>query len=415
MCRKFVLYMLVVCCQSVFAEPISFSYNSERDSLTFTGEGSLEQKHVKQALAKYPRTKIVYVGGNVDHVGDNAFNNCNNLETIIFSPSVRHNGTAPISNCKKLSKVVLPDNFERISNLLVNCPSIESFVIPDSVREIEKSSTDCPFKTLHIGKNFRAFQGYFGNQFYKHLSSITVSPENKYFSSQDGVLYYYSGALGCDRHPYESRSSDWYFMNDLKRDSNSVLELLIYPPAKKDTFFEINTDFDGFGNKYLKELKIGHRLNKEFPLGQIISLGRIDNLERILVDSSNTKYHSENGVLYEKGMNRLVRYPTRGKPIYVIPEGVTSIGDATFSSCSIEWLSIPSSVKEMGNFVFFDCKKLKTIQMNWKNLDSLCCDKDTFRGYKTSGVTLKVPKGTKGMYRQLFNVKLGCKFTIIEN
>ena len=88
MCRKFVLYLLVVCCQSVFAEPISFSYNSERDSLTFTGEGSLEQKHVKQALAKYPRTKIVYVGGNVDHVGDNAFNNCNNLETIIFSPSV---------------------------------------------------------------------------------------------------------------------------------------------------------------------------------------------------------------------------------------------------------------------------------------------------------------------------------------
>jgi hypothetical protein len=132
------------------------------------------------------------------------------------------------------------------------------------------------------------------------------------------------------------------------------------------------------------------------------------------VDSSNTKYHSENGVLYEKGMNRLVRYPTRGKPIYVIPEGVTSIGDATFSSCSIEWLSIPSSVKEMGNFVFSDCKELKTIQMNWKNLDSLCCDKDVFRDYKTSGVTLKVPKETKSMYRQFFNVKLGCEFFIVE-
>ena len=59
--------------------------------------------------------------------------------------------------------------------------------------------------------------------------------------------------------------------------------------------------------------------------------------------------------------------------------------------------------------------ELKTIQMNWENLDSLRCDIQTLNGYNTSGVTLKVPKGTKGMYHQFFNVKLRCKFTIIEN
>ncbi len=187
--NRYIVFILFFCFLQAKAEAISFNYDSKRDSLTFIGEGTLEQKHVKQALAKYPRTKIVYVGGNISTVGYEAFNGCNNVETIIFSSSVWGSGYCAIRNCKKLSKVVLPENYKTIACFLVDCPNLESFVIPDSVIGIKELSSDCPFRKLHIGQNLVHTVGDYGISS-NRLSSITVSPGNKRFFSQDGVLFH---------------------------------------------------------------------------------------------------------------------------------------------------------------------------------------------------------------------------------
>ena len=325
MSRNVLLYIvLLFCFQQVMAEPIRFSYDAKRDTLTFTGEGTLEQKHVKQALAKYPRTKIVYVGGNVSSVGYEAFNGCNNVEAIIFSPSVLGSGYAAICNCKKLSKVVLPDNCKVISCFISNCPNVESFVVPDSVSVIKNLSSNCPFKSLHIGKNVREIIGDYGIRS-KRLASITVTPGNKLFFSQNGVLYtYYQGS--------SVYVEDSCFKSKLINETTIVK----YPPAKE-------------GNRF------------------------------------------------------------------VIPPYVMYVEENAFDGCQFDTLVFPESIKKVFDYAVTWCPNLRCIEMHWQDPNEVFRYPQPFDEINTSKITLKVPKGTKDLYIDLFNTRMGYQFKVEED
>ncbi len=397
--RKIVLCILLFIFQYSMAESIKSSYDLRRDSLTFTGEGSLEQKHVKQALAKYPRTKIVYVGGNVSSVGYNAFKGCNNVETILFSPSVKGNGFAPVCDCRKLSKVVLPDNWKIISCLLSNCPNLESFVVPDSVSVIKELSEKCPFKSLHIGKNVREIVGDYGIQS-KRLSHISVSSGNKLFFSQDGVLYtYYPGVM----HYIE----DSYFKSHyLKKD----IRIVKYPPEKRDTVFFFNyPTIGGISNKYLREIRLGSEVRRWERCS-------VPSLSRLVVDDANDVLSVSEDVLFEKAGKCLVAYPPAKKGNrYMIPSCVEELGLYAFTDCQFDTLVCPASIKRVYRDAVHHCVKLRCVEMNWQDPNEVSFDSShPFDEINTSGVTLKVPKGTKNLYIELFNNRMGYQFMVEE-
>lgn len=395
--RKIVLCILLFIFQYSMAESIKSSYDLRRDSLTFTGEGSLEQKHVKQALAKYPRTKIVYVGGNVSSVGYNAFKGCNNVETILFSPSVKGNGFAPVCDCRKLSKVVLPDNWKIISCLLSNCPNLESFVVPDSVSVIKELSEKCPFKSLHIGKNVREIVGDYGIQS-KRLSHISVSSGNKLFFSQDGVLYtYYPGVM----HYIENS----YFKSQLKKD----IRIVKYPPEKRDSAFYFNyPTIGGISNKYLREIRLGSEVRKWERCS-------VPSMSRFMVDDANDFFSVSEDVLFDKAGKCLVAYPSAKKGNkYVIPSCVEKLGSYAFVNCQFDTLVCPASVKIVHRAAICYCEKLRCVEMHWQNPNEASFDSHLFDGINTSEVTLKVPKDTKNLYIELFNNRMGYQFMVEE-
>ena len=397
--NRYIIFILIFCFLQAKAEAIGFNYDSKRDSLTFIGEGTLEQKHVKQALAKYPRTKIVYVGGNVSSVGYEAFNGCNNVETIIFSPSVRGSGYAAICNCKKLSKVVLPENYKEISCFLANCPNLESFVIPDSVRVIKELSSRCPVKSLHIGKNVQEIIGDYGIQS-KRLSHISVSPGNKLLFSQDGVLYsYYSGVM----HYVE----DSYFKSHyLKKD----IRIVKYPPEKRDTVFFFNyPTIGGISNKYLREIRLGSEVRRWERCS-------VPSLSRFVVDDANDVLSVSEDVLFEKAGKCLVAYPPAKKGNrYMIPSCVEELGLYAFTDCQFDTLVCPASIKRVYRDAVHHCVKLRCVEMNWQDPNEVSFDSShPFDEINTSGVTLKVPKGTKNLYIELFNKKMGYQFKVEE-
>lgn len=406
--NRYIVFILLFCFLQAKAEAISFNYDSKRDSLTFTGEGTLEQKHVKQALAKYPRTKIVYVGGNVSSIGSEAFKACNKLKTIIFSPSVKESGYHAICDCEMLSNVVLPDNWGRINCFLVNCPNIESFVIPDSVRMIKKLSAGCSFKSLYIGKNVQRIEGDFGVDS-KILSSVTVSPDNQYFSSQDGVLYYYPDALNCcEQNPNEPdwcfEACDWW-----KRDSSSTPELLIYPPEKRDTVFFFNyPTIGGISNKYLREIRLGSAVRRW-------NVGIVPSVSRFVVDDANDFFSVSEDILFDKAGKCLVAYPSAKKGNkYVIPSCVEKLGSYAFVNCQFDTLVCPASVKIVHRAAICYCEKLRCVEMHWQNPNEVSFDSHLFDVINTSEVTLKVPKGTKNLYIELFNNRMGYQFKVEE-
>ena len=87
------------------------------------------------------------------------------------------------------------------------------------------------------------------------------------------------------------------------------------------------------------------------------------SLTTINVDSDNLNYCSVNGILYNKDMTSLLRYPEGKKDDYFsIPEGVTEIGSHAFYRCSnLTNVVMPESVTIIGYYAFYDCLELTNI------------------------------------------------------
>lgn len=141
-------------------------------------------------------------------------------------------------------------------------------------------------------------------------------------------------------------------------------------------------------------------------------------LENIYVDERNSKYSSEDGVLYTKGKKGLLYYPLGKDSVefiisntveyinndvfrnrvnlerIIIPDSVKSIGSYSFSGCtnlkeihipngvaaiplrafsgccSLETINIPSSVKSIGSYAFSGCSALKEVKIP-KSVDNI--------------------------------------------
>jgi serine acetyltransferase len=89
------------------------------------------------------------------------------------------------------------------------------------------------------------------------------------------------------------------------------------------------------------------------------------NLTSITVDSRNPAYTSVDGVLFDKNIRTIIRYPVAMKGTnYVIPSSVTSIGDYAFVGCnSLTNITIPSSVTSIGEGAFYFCNSLTNINI----------------------------------------------------
>lgn len=88
-------------------------------------------------------------------------------------------------------------------------------------------------------------------------------------------------------------------------------------------------------------------------------------IKSIEVDPENKVYASENGVLFDKAMTELIKYPSSKKDkSYAVPEGVVTISDRAFNSCpEISSVTLPQSVAYIGSYAFYKCGKLIDIDL----------------------------------------------------
>ena len=87
------------------------------------------------------------------------------------------------------------------------------------------------------------------------------------------------------------------------------------------------------------------------------------NLKTIDVDKNNSVYTSENGVMFSKTKNTLVKYPNgKTDKNYVISNSVTSIGNLAFAGCyNLISIIIPNSVTSIGDGAFWGCSNLTSV------------------------------------------------------
>ncbi len=86
------------------------------------------------------------------------------------------------------------------------------------------------------------------------------------------------------------------------------------------------------------------------------------NLKEISVDANNAYFSSVDGVLYNKTITTLIRYPAaKVGSSFIVPATVKNISDSACISADFEILDLPDNLTSIGQYAFRDCQNLKTV------------------------------------------------------
>lgn len=113
-----------------------------------------------------------------------------------------------------------------------------------------------------------------------------------------------------------------------------------------------------YGCKLLAEVSFGDSLSS---ISNAAFAG-CKSLASITASTENPYFSSLDGVLFNKDISVLVRYPAGRPGEYTIPPGVTAIGEHAFDSCRyLQDLVIPDSVTSIGEYAFYSSFSLRTV------------------------------------------------------
>ncbi len=98
-------------------------------------------------------------------------------------------------------------------------------------------------------------------------------------------------------------------------------------------------------------------------LGETPLIG-MDALQSIFVSPDNPHFHSREGVLFNRDQTTLVKYPPGRAGPYVVPDGVSAIGDHAFAYAGgLGEVVIPDSVEHLGEGAFYSCQGLRAVTL----------------------------------------------------
>ncbi len=124
------------------------------------------------------------------------------------------------------------------------------------------------------------------------------------------------------------------------------------------------------------------------------------SLKTINVAEDNANYTSSNGVLFSKDRTLLLQFPAKNALTSIaIPEGVITIAPEAFmGAAALKTVNIAASIQEIGEAAFANCTSLTTVKVAWAT--PLEVPDNTFEGVDVANAILSVPTGVDNLYRQ---------------
>lgn len=301
----------------------------------FSGCTSLNQAVISKALTE---------------ISEYAFYGCTSLESIELHQGIINIGQYAFSDCVAFTSVVLPDGVVSIGDgAFAYCYNLTRVNLPESVKTIGSNAfSDSGLTNVVIPANVERVGSYalYNTPYYCNASNWT-----------NGVLYSGNCLIAADN----SVSSDYTVKNNTTLIADyafwgcsSIADIVI--PGSVVNIGECA--FMLCDN--LVTAKIGSGVTN---IGDD-AFSSCASLQIINVDSSNIAYKSKSGVLFNKDMTVIIKYPANGKAEYEIPATVISIADKAFSHCTkLTDVTIPEGVKDIGVSAFSDCLGLTYVKI----------------------------------------------------
>lgn len=360
---------------------------------TIRGKGQMYNYSAYADVPWYPLHKFIVsieVLDGVESIGDRAFQECANMESVLIPESVKSIGIRAFMNCKKLENVIIPDGVTTLGNrafaqcysltdvvigngvisigdwCFMTCENLKEIKIGNSVENVgEGAFESCSIEEIILPASVNSISRAFS--YCNSMEKITVEEDNQYFCSVDGVLY-----------------------------DKAMTTLIKYPENKNDDEYIIP---DGVETIEYGALAHCNNLIKiiipESVNANIIesSLDHCKKLQSIEVDEDNEWLCSEDGVLFNKEKTILIHYPEDKEALqYVIPSTVTEIS-STFRSCqNLKEVAISENVEKISYNAFYACVALECITVHANNQNYCSEDGVLFSKQKTQLIRYPVQK-----------------------
>ena len=259
------------------------------------------------AFGNSPSVTSVTIPKSLESMDGNVFSFCMKLKEIKVSKNNQYfsseNGILYDKKKKVLLQcpremegdIIIPETVVKIGdNAFFNCYYLTSISIPESVTSIGKYAFHFCLRLLNatIPKNVKSIGvGAFAGE--ASMSDIQVSEDNKYFTSENGILY------------------------DKKK------KVLIQCPRAKSGEIKIPESVTNIGEEAFEYCQ---------------------NVTSIIIPESVTN------------IGRVAFKSCENLTSVVIPQGVTQIEESTFSGCSsLSNVTIPKGVTSISNSAFYSC------------------------------------------------------------
>lgn len=248
----------------------------------------------------------------VSIIPDEAFRDCKSLTSVIIPNDVVSIGMGAFRACSELTQITIGDAVESIGNMaFVGCGALSSIFIPGSVRNIgERAFASC-----------------------SALTGFVVDPTNVSYHSESGVLY------------------------------NKGMDTLVqYPCGKEGPFIIPNTVSFIIPRAFINASKLSSIHLNDLVHVDWETFGGC-GLQSVIVNSSNEKYTTIDGTLYNHNQDTLIFYPPKKNSQHVIPNTVSVIGARAFYGSVVASVVFPNSLRDIGYEAFCWCDSLRTVDL----------------------------------------------------
>lgn len=399
-------------------------YSSDENGVLFNSDMT--------ELILYPRcnpSETYAIPDGVKIIRERAFDGSENLKTVVMpetiekiskiefkKSSVYSNPENWTDNVFYAGNILMDCNYDKVGGEIAvrdgtvriaggafaHCRNIKSITVPDSVRAIgDKAFIGCSsLERVYIGSGVeligdRLFNDEIEWSPCSNLESIEVSKDNKFFSSEDGVLFdkdknkLFQYPTGKRQNKYIVPDSVTYIADGAFCHCSELKKLIIgkgiteidYPMifhsekietvVLPDTITKLDRGaFKWSGIKYIdipdSVTYIGSEVMSGCSRLETVNIGKgvsyIDDaaigsgsLKEINVDPENEFYSSEDGILFNKDKSEILLYPeNKVGETYRLPESVKTIKRRAFTgSNNLKEIYIGAGVEKIEGANFY--------------------------------------------------------------